>query len=81
MKSVTDYFLKSLEQWTDKKEHKVVSKKEYEEFCKDYIFLKLKDIPFGKAFCERFDIHHFIIASLPGDSAKGYVEKHGFVKK
>lgn len=81
MNHIFDYMMKSLDHWNKKIPNKKVSKKDYERFCKDYIFMKLKGITFGQAFCERFEIHHFIVASLPGDSAKGYIEKHGFVQK
>lgn len=81
MNSIFDYMVGSLQTYAVKTPNQVVSKKEYEEFCKEYVFLKLKGISFGKAFCERFNVSHFIIDSLPGDSAKGFIEKHGFVKK
>lgn len=77
------YVVNTLKQWTNSKNkepYKTVSKKDYDKFCKDYIFLKLKGVGFGKAFCEKFDIDHFIIASLPDESAKGFIEKHGYIK-
>lgn len=80
MNSVFDYIVGSLQTYTDKNPNQVIPRKEYEEFCKEYVFLKLKGVSFGKAFCEHFDVNHFIIYSLPEESAKGFIEKHGFVK-
>jgi len=81
MKSSFDYIVNSLAHWAnDKEPFKTISKAEYNQFCKDYVFEKLKGVSFGKAFCDRFDIDHFIISSLPNDSAKGYIEKHGYIK-
>lgn len=75
-----EYVLQTLKYSSKHTEIKPVSRKEYEAFCKEYVFLKLKGISFGLAFCDKFNIDHFIIRSLPNDSAKGYIEKHGFVK-
>jgi hypothetical protein len=77
--SAVDYMLHSLSQWS-KEPVKTISKKDYNLFCNEYVFLKLKGRSFGEAFCEKFDIQHFIIQSLPNDSAKGYIERHGYVK-
>lgn len=77
------YTVNSLRHWSKlktKEPLKTISKKEYEKFCKDFIFEKLKGVSFGKAFCDRFDFDHFIIESLPDESAKGFIEKHGYVK-
>ena len=83
MKSAFEYCIASLDQWageTHKESRKIVTKQDYELFCKEYVFMKLRDISFGKAFCERFDVDHFIISSLPDSSARGFIEKHGYVK-
>jgi len=56
-----------------------VSWEEYQVFCKEYIFLKLRGIRFGKAFCDRFDIRNFIIPQLSDESARDYIENQGFV--
>ena len=37
-----------------------VSWEEYELFCREFIFDKLRGIKFGKAFCDRFDIINYI---------------------
>jgi hypothetical protein len=41
-----------------------ISTKDYEVFCKEYIFDQLKGKRFGKAFCERFDINDIVIQCL-----------------
>lgn len=41
-----------------------ISKKEYQVFCKEYIFEQLKGKRFGSAFCERFDITDYVIKCL-----------------
>ena len=56
-----------------------VSWAEYEIFCKEFIFDKLRGIRFGKAFCDRFDITNFILPQLSDESARDYIEKQGFV--
>jgi len=55
---------------------KMVDKGEYEIFCKEYIFEKLKGFSFGYAFCKRFDIPNFMISSVTDDfSAKLHIEQ------
>jgi hypothetical protein len=56
-----------------------VSWEEYELFCREFIFDKLRGIKFGKAFCDRFDIINYIIPQLSDEGAKDYIEKQGFV--
>ena len=56
-----------------------VSWEEYELFCREFIFDKLRGIRFGKAFCDRFDIINYIIPQLSDESARDYIEKQGFV--
>lgn len=80
MDKVFDYVVNTLQTYTDKNQHEIVSRQEYEIFCKEYVFYQLKGISFGQAFCERFNIDHFIIKGLSGYSAKDFIEKHGFVK-
>ena len=38
-----------------------ISKKQYETFCKEYIFDQIKGMKFGKAFCEKFDINDNVL--------------------
>jgi len=59
--------------------HDSVSWEEYQVFCREFIFDKLRGIRFGKAFCDRFDIRNFIIPQLSDESARDYIEKQGFV--
>ena len=57
----------------------VVSRKEYEIFCKEFIFERLKGVKFGRAFCDRFQISNYLIPHLSDESAKDYIESQGFV--
>jgi hypothetical protein len=56
-----------------------ISCEEYEIFCREFIFDKLRGMGFGKAFCNRFNIVNYIIPQLSDESAKDYIEKQGFV--
>ncbi len=72
-------YLKAVEDLTDNK-NKVVNKKEYEIFCKEFVFYKLKGKSFGKAFCERFDFNDIFLKGLSDDVAKDHIEKLGYIK-
>lgn len=39
-----------------------ISKKEYDIFCKEYVFQKLKGINFGTAFKERFNCNDRVLS-------------------
>jgi hypothetical protein len=55
--------------------HKMVDRSEYEIFCKEYIFEKLKGFSFGYAFCKRFDISNYMISNVTDDSStKSHIE-------
>lgn len=55
---------------------KMVNSNEYEIFCKEFIFEKLKGFSFGYAFCKRFDISNFMISNVSNDStAKLHIEQ------
>ena len=58
--------------------NKLISKQEYEVFCKEYIFDQLKGKKFGQAFCERFDIVNDMVVKLliDEDIAREMIEEN-----
>jgi len=58
--------------------NKLISKQEYEVFCKEYIFDQLKGKRFGQAFCERFDIVNDMVMQLliDEDIAREMIEEN-----
>jgi hypothetical protein len=58
--------------------NKLISKQEYEVFCKEYIFDQLKGKRFGQAFCERFDIVNDMVVKLliDEDIAREMIEEN-----
>lgn len=59
---------------------KTVKKCDYETFCKEFIFEKLRGKKFGEAFCERFDFNSFILRNLSDENARFHIEKFGYIK-
>lgn len=58
-----------------------VSRAEYELFCKEYLFDKLKGVPFGRAFCKRFNIEDRAISNLISEKfTKELIETLGYIK-
>lgn len=58
-----------------------VSKTDYENFCKDFLFDKLKGKSFGQAFCERFDFNNLLLKHLSDATAKYHIETLGYVSE
>lgn len=60
-----------------------VSRKEYDRFCREYVFDVLKnDVSFGVAFCERFDINDFLLNSILEkdiERCKSFIEESGYI--
>lgn len=56
-----------------------VNKKDYEQFCKEFVFEKLKDKSFGESFCEKFKFNDTFIKNLSDDTAKYHIEKLGYI--
>ena len=58
--------------------NKLISKQEYEVFCKEYIFDQIKGKRFGQAFCERFDIVNDMVMQLliDEDIAREMIEEN-----
>ena len=69
-----------LEQITSNHKKKHVSKSDYELFCKEFTFEKIKGISFGEAFCRRFDFNDLFLKNLSDSTAKFHIEHLGYVK-
>jgi hypothetical protein len=70
--------LAALEQLTGNSNRKI-SKKEYDSFCKEYVFEKLKGKTFGLAFCEKFGFNSIFLKGLSDSMAKDHIEKLGYI--
>ena len=70
-------FQQMIDQFTSPKDTgDMISKRDYELFCKEYIFEKLKGIPFGAAFCKRFGIQQYMISNMKNELiVKQHIEK------
>ena len=54
-----------------------ISKHEYEIFCKEYIFEKLKDTRFGVAFQKRFGVRDRVLSILSNEThAMDHIERY-----
>jgi len=73
------YSLGALESLTTNSE-KTISITDYEIFCEEFIFDKLKGKSFGEAFCERFGFNNFFLKALSDSTAKLHIEKLGYIK-
>ena len=71
--------LLGLEQLTSSK-NKQISKKQYESFCKEFIFEKLKGIGFAESFCKKFKFNDTFLKNLSDDTAKHHIEMLGYIK-
>jgi hypothetical protein len=60
--------------------NKIISKTEYDKFCKEFVFDKLKGKRFGESFCEKFNVDSFILSNLSDETAKHHIEKLGYIK-
>jgi len=63
----------------------IVSRKDYDKFCREYIFdvLKTGD-PFGIAFCHKFMIGDFMLTRVYKndiDKCKEIIEESGYIKE
>lgn len=58
-----------------------VNRSEYEIFCKEYVFHKLKNETFGSAFCKRFNVEDRAISNLVGEQfTRDLIEALGYIK-
>lgn len=61
-------------------QYKTISKADYELFCKEFVFTKLKGVGFGQAFCERFGFNGLFLKNLSDETAKEHIELLGYIK-
>lgn len=73
------YTLGALESLTTNSE-KTISTTDYNVFCKEFVFDKLKGKSFGEAFCEKFGFNNIFLKSLSDSTAKLHIEKLGYIK-
>lgn len=60
---------------------KTVSKKEYEQFCEEYIFNAIKGDTFGFAFCTRFNIvDYMLLFERSSTKAQRYIEQARYIQ-
>ena len=53
-----------------------ISKEEFEDFCKGFLFEQIKgDIKLGDAFCKKYDEPNYVLSILPDSSAKAHIKK------
>lgn len=71
--------LAALEQLTGNSDKKI-SKVEYDEFCREFIFDKIKGKSFAEAFCEKFEFNNTFLKGLSDTTAKDHIEKLGYIK-
>jgi len=60
--------------------HKQISKKQYELFCKEFVFEKLKGIGFAESFCKKFKFNDTLLKNLSDTTAKYHIEMLGYIK-
>lgn len=71
--------LRQLETLTNNAQ-KSVSKIDYDKFCNEFIFEKIKGKSFGEAFCERFNLNNIFLKDLSDDMAKYHIKVLGYIK-
>ena len=53
-----------------------ITKQEFEDFCKGFLFEQLKgDLKLGEAFCKKYDESNYVLSILPDNSAKEHIRK------
>ena len=58
------------------KENFTISKQEFDNFCKEFLFEQIKgDIRLGEAFCKKYSETNFVLSILPDDSAREHIKK------
>ena len=53
-----------------------ISKQEFEQFCKEFLFEQLKgNTKLGISFCEKYHEPNYVLSILPDKSAKAHIKK------
>ena len=71
--------LAALEQLTGNSTKKI-SKKDYDLFCKEFVFEKLKGKKFGEAFCDKFGYNDFMLRDFSDKTAMKIINNSGYIK-
>ena len=74
-----NFIAAGLEQLTNNNS-KQISKKQYELFCKEFVFEKLKGIGFAESFCKKFKFNDTFLKNLSDETAKYHIEMLGYIK-
>jgi hypothetical protein len=53
-----------------------ISREEFDSFYKEFIFLKLKEIKLGEAFCRKYNEKNFILLLADDDFAKQHIQRY-----
>lgn len=59
---------------------KQISKKDYDLFCKEFVFEKIKGKKFGEAFCDKFGYNNFMLRNFSDETAIRTIKNMGYVK-
>lgn len=60
---------------------KQISRTDYDIFCKEFVFDKLKGKGFGEAFCEKFGFNNIFLKGFSDETVKYHIEILGYIKK
>lgn len=74
------HVLGSLEDLTANRE-KTICRRDYNIFCREFIFEKIKGKSFGETFCEKFGFNNTFLRNLSDDTARYHIEKLGYISE
>ena len=58
------------------KENFIISKQEFDNFCKEFLFEQIKgDIRLGEAFCKKYNETNFVLSILSDPRAIEHIKK------
>jgi hypothetical protein len=58
------------------KKNFTISKQEFEDFCKDFLFEQLRgNEKLGEVFCKKYDEPNYVLSILSSRSAKAHIKK------
>ena len=63
------------------KKKPTITYEQYEQFKKEFVFEKLKGKRFGKAFCEKFSLHDYVLSNMiSDDEVDTIIRLMGYIK-
>lgn len=66
--------------FASKSDYPYIPREEYDNFCKEFIFAKLKDDTLGKAFCRTFNIIDYVLLLSSNDTfSMTHIEDKGYI--